>query len=56
MISVTTLKGLLNFKDEDIKKLKTDQLRLLLGVLRFSTRAVQREINERDPIVVSENK
>ena len=37
--------------DEEIKKLSTEQLRLLLGILRFSTRMIQREINEREPVI-----
>ena len=51
MINIKTLKTLLDFKEEDIKKLSTEQVRLLLGVLRYSTRMVQREVNSRDEIV-----
>ncbi len=50
MINIKTLHTLLEFKDEDLKKLSTDQLRLLLGVLRYSTRVVQRELNNREEL------
>ena len=36
MIKVTALKDFLALEDKDVKKLKTEQLRLLLGVLRYS--------------------
>ena len=51
MIKISTLKTLLDFKDQEIKKMKTEQLRLLLGVLRYATRIIQREMNEREPII-----
>ena len=47
-IKVEELKHLLDLKEEDISKLDTEQLRLLLGVLRYSTRLVQRELNQRE--------
>ncbi len=48
MIKVDELKHLLDLKETDVAKLSTDQLRLLLGVLRYSTRIVQRELNTRE--------
>ena len=52
MINVSTLKSLLEFKDEDLKKLDIEQLRLIVGVLRYATRVVQRQVNEREPDIV----
>ena len=48
MIQVEELQRFLELKESDIKKLNTEQLRLLLGVLRYSTRVVQRELNGRE--------
>jgi len=50
-IKVEELKHLLELKDEDMAKLSTDQLRLVLGVLRFTTRVVQRELNDRESLL-----
>ena len=50
-IKVDELKNLLNMKEEDVQKLDTDQLRLLLGVLRYTTRIVQRELNQRETLI-----
>ena len=50
-IKVEELKNLLDLKEEDVKKLDIEQLRLLLGVLRFTTRTVQRELNERESLL-----
>ena len=50
-IKVDELKNLLELKEEDVGKLGTDQLRLVLGVLRYTTRIVQRELNERETSV-----
>jgi hypothetical protein len=47
-IKVEELRHLLDLKDEDVAKLGTDQLRLVLGVLRFTTRVVQRGLNDRE--------
>lgn len=47
-IKVEELKHLLDLKEDDLKKLNAEQLRLLLGVLRYTTRLAQRELNERD--------
>ena len=49
-IKVDALKDFLELKEEDVKKLKTDQLRLVLGVLRYTTRVVQRELNNRETL------
>ena len=46
-IKMEELKNLLELKEEDVEKLDTDQLRLVLGVLRYTTRVVQRELNDR---------
>ena len=48
MIKVEELQHFLELKESDIKKLNTEQLGLLLGVLRYSTRVVQRELNGRE--------
>jgi len=50
-IKAEELKHLLELKDEDVSKLSTDQLRLVLGVLRFTTRVVQRELNDRESLL-----
>lgn len=50
-IKVEALKNLMELKEEDVRKLNTDQLRLILGVLRYSTRIVQRELNDRESLV-----
>lgn len=47
-IKTEVLKDFLNLKEEDIKKLDKEQLRLVLGVLRYTTRIVQRELNSRE--------
>ena len=50
-IKVDELKHLLDLKEEDVKILSTEQLRLILGVQRYSTRVVQRELNDRESLV-----
>ncbi len=47
MIKVNNLKEILNIKDEEIKKLDIEQLRVLLGVFRYRVRGIEREINHR---------
>ena len=49
-IKVEALKNFLELKEEDVEKLDTDQLRLVLGVLRYTTRIVQRELNRRESL------
>ncbi len=56
MVNIEELKHFLELKDSDLKKLKTEQLRLLLGILRYSTRIVQRELNTREEIISSASK
>ena len=51
MVSTNTLLKFLELNDRDLKKWDIEQLRLLLGVLRYSTRVVQREINDREPLL-----
>jgi hypothetical protein len=34
-----------------VEELSTDQLRLVLGVLRYTTRVVQRELNLREDLL-----
>ncbi len=50
MIKVNVLHDLLNIKDDELKKLDLEQLRLMLGIFRYLTRVVEREINEREEI------
>jgi len=50
-INVQELKNFLELQEADVEKLDTDQLRLLLGVLRYTTRIVQRELNNRESLV-----
>ena len=50
-IKVDELKHFLELKEEDVEKLGTDQLRLVLGVLRYTTRIVQRELNGREVLI-----
>ena len=52
-IKVEELKNLLDLKEEEVAKLNTDQLRLVLGVLRYTTRIVQRELNDRESLTKS---
>jgi len=47
-IKTEELKNLLELKEDDLKKLSAEQVRLILGVLRYATRVVQRELNDRD--------
>lgn len=49
-IKMEELKNLLELKEKDVEKLDTEQLRLVLGVLRFTTRVVQRELNSREAL------
>ncbi len=49
-IKVEELKNFLDLKEEDAEKLDTEQLRLVLGVLRYTTRIVQRELNRRETL------
>jgi len=49
-IKVDALKDFLELKEEDVAKLSVDQLRLVLGVLRYTTRIVQRELNQREEL------
>mgnify|MGYP003392629784 CR=1 FL=1 len=49
-IKVEELKNFLDLKEEDVEKLDTEQLRLVLGVLRYTTRIVQRELNRRESL------
>lgn len=48
MIKVDTLKKLLNVKEKDLKHLDIDQLRTLVGVFRYLTRLLDREIIKRE--------
>ena len=50
MIKVETLHDLLNTRDEDVKRLDTEQLRILVGIARYFTRVLEREINSRDSL------
>ncbi len=50
-VKVEMLKTLMDLKEEDFQKIKTEQLRLILGVLRYSTRIVQRELNNRESLL-----
>ena len=49
MIKVQELRDLLNLSDKELKKLDVEQMRLLLGVFRYMTRVLEREINAREP-------
>jgi len=50
-IKMKELKNLLELKEEDVEKLSTEQLRLVLGVLRYTTRIAQRKLNERESLI-----
>ncbi|MDO8674906.1 MAG: hypothetical protein Q7K71_02155 [Candidatus Omnitrophota bacterium] len=50
-IKVEALSNLLELKEEDLQELDADQLRLILGVLRYSTRIAQRELNRRESLL-----
>ncbi len=47
MIEIKSLKKLLNITDSDLQRLDIEQLRAMLGVFRYSVRAIEREINRR---------
>ncbi len=47
MIKVEQLKRLLNIKEKDLKNLDMEQLRLMLGIFRYLSRILDREINTR---------
>lgn len=49
MVKIEELRRLLNVREEEIKKLDIEQLRLMLGIFRYLTRIVEREINQRKP-------
>jgi len=49
-IKVEALKNFLDLEEKDVKKLDMEQLRLVLGVLRYTTRVVQRELNKREAL------
>ncbi len=53
MVKIEELKNLLELKESDAAKMSVEQLRLLLGVLRYSTRIIQRELNIREESIVS---
>ncbi len=53
MVKIEELKNLLELKESDAAKMSVEQLRLLLGVLRYSTRIVQRELNTREDFIIS---
>ena len=48
MIEIKTLHNLLNLDDEAIKKFDMEQLRLMLGTFRYSTRILEREVIRRE--------
>jgi hypothetical protein len=50
MIKIEELSSLLKLKESETSKMTIEQLRLLLGVLRYSTRIVQRELNSREEL------
>ena len=50
-IKIKELKNFLEINEHDVKKLDTDKLRLFLGILRYTTRIVQRELNDREELV-----
>jgi hypothetical protein len=50
MVKIEELKNLLELKESEVKKMSIEQLRLLLGVLRYSTRIIQRELNSREEL------
>jgi hypothetical protein len=50
-IKIDELKHFLELKEDDVRKLSTEKLRLVLGVLRYTTRTVQRELNNRESLL-----
>lgn len=51
MVEVETLQKMLEVDEKEIQALDTEKLRLLLGVARYFTRVVEREVNERDGLL-----
>lgn len=47
MIKLESLQELLNIEQESLAKLDNEQLRLLIGSLRYSVRQCERELNSR---------
>lgn len=50
-----TLNDLLEVDKEAIQKYSIDQLRLILGVVRFFARSIEREINRRETSVAEQD-
>jgi len=48
MINTEELNKFLNIKIKDLEKLDMEKLRLMLGVFRYMTRVLEREINARE--------
>jgi hypothetical protein len=49
MIKIEELKHFLELQEADVEKLSEEQLQLLIGILRYSARVAQRELNRRSP-------
>lgn len=48
MINTKTLHSLLNLDEDEIKNFDMEQLRLMLGIVRYSARVLEREVNNRE--------
>lgn len=54
-MKLKTLNDLLEVDREAIQKYSIDQLRLILGVVRFFARSIEREINRRETSVAEQD-
>lgn len=54
-MKLKTLNDLLEVDKEAIQKYSVDQLRLILGVVRFFARSIEREINRRETSVAEQD-
>jgi len=55
MIKVETIHDFLKTDHDTLKHLDVEQLRILLGVFRFTVRCIEREINDRELILGEAN-
>ena len=51
MIKGETVKDILDINEADLEKLETEKLRDLLGVLHYSARLVEHELNKREQTI-----
>ena len=50
MIQLKALREMLDIKEDELKELDDEQLKLLLGCLHYTARIVTREVNDRESL------